>query len=172
MEFICLFHLFNWSNKNWLKLSFIMMWRDLLTQVGVGIPHFLKVYVMPLCFYERPTSVPLFTNWKKSNNSFAFVKKKARSENKSFILHRPLFRGSTHLQQQEWSYKAPSPGITLSILASNHHSFELVYLWAAVIYFILCCASLASCVLRYQKSLWELIDVMLCIKLDIIKCIW
>lgn len=40
-------------------LSFIMMRRDLLTRVGVGIPHLSQVHVMPLYFYERPTLVPV-----------------------------------------------------------------------------------------------------------------
>lgn len=32
---------------------------------GTGIPHFPNVCVMPLCFYEKPTLLPVFANGKK-----------------------------------------------------------------------------------------------------------
>ena len=38
------------------------------------IPHFLKVHITPLCFYERPTLLPVFDNLKKSEEDFHFVK--------------------------------------------------------------------------------------------------
>ena len=40
-----------------------------------SMPRFLKVYIMPLGFYKRPTLVPVFTNWKKSKRIFVFVEK-------------------------------------------------------------------------------------------------
>lgn len=43
--------------------------------------YFLKVYFMPPRFYERPTSVPVFVDQKKSREDFCFYEKKAKSEN-------------------------------------------------------------------------------------------
>ena len=39
---------------------------------NIGIPGFFKVCFMPLCFYERPTLVPFFTNQKKFEEDFHF----------------------------------------------------------------------------------------------------
>ena len=44
-------------------------------QTYTGIPCFSKVCFIPLCFYKRPTLVPVFTNWKKSEEIFTFMKK-------------------------------------------------------------------------------------------------
>ena len=45
-----------------------------------SIPHFSKIHFTPLCFYERPTLVPAFTNQKKSKEHFHFYEK-AESKN-------------------------------------------------------------------------------------------
>lgn len=49
-------------------------------------------------------------------------------------------RGSWHPKQQEWHHQAPSPGTTLGISASSHHSFELIC--EHVFYLHLFCASI------------------------------
>ena len=36
----------------------------------IGIPHYSKVCIIPLWFYERPTLVPVFTNCKESDEDF------------------------------------------------------------------------------------------------------
>lgn len=41
----------------------------------MGIPGFLKVRIMLLHFYERPTLVPVFPNQKKSKEDFTFMNK-------------------------------------------------------------------------------------------------
>ena len=38
-------------------------------------PALLKIHITPLCFQERPTLVPLFTNWKKSEEDLHFKEK-------------------------------------------------------------------------------------------------
>lgn len=38
-------------------------------------PRFPKVPIMSLCFYKRPTLVPIFANQKKSKEDFRFYKK-------------------------------------------------------------------------------------------------
>lgn len=43
-----------------------------------GCPRFLKVYVMTLCFYERPMLILVFTNQKKYKD-FCLYEKKAKS---------------------------------------------------------------------------------------------
>ena len=42
---------------------------------------FSKVHFMPLHCYERSILVPVFTNWKKSEEKFCFYPKKMKSEN-------------------------------------------------------------------------------------------
>lgn len=39
-------------------------------------PHFLKVHGRPLHFYEKPTLVLVFPNWKKSKEDFCFNEKR------------------------------------------------------------------------------------------------
>lgn len=34
--------------------------------------RFLRLHIMPLCFYERLTLVPVFANQKKSEEDFCF----------------------------------------------------------------------------------------------------
>lgn len=44
------------------------------TNTNIGFPHYPKVHFMSLDFYESP-SVPVFANWKKSEeNFFAFTR--------------------------------------------------------------------------------------------------
>ena len=59
---------------------YIHLYTHIYTQTG--IPHFMKVCVMPLCFYQRPTLVPVFTNQKKkkSKDDFCFYKKRQKAK--------------------------------------------------------------------------------------------
>lgn len=45
-----------------------------------GIPCFLKVYVGPLYFYERPPLVPVFINQKKCEEDFHFYENRHKAE--------------------------------------------------------------------------------------------
>lgn len=47
---------------------------------ATGIPRFLKVYVRPLYFYERPPLVPVFDNQKKCEEDFRFYEKRHKAE--------------------------------------------------------------------------------------------
>lgn len=46
-----------------------VLWID---KIIYGFPHCPKVHYIPLCFYERPTLVPVITNWKKSEKYIHF----------------------------------------------------------------------------------------------------
>ena len=43
---------------------------------NIGITHFAKICVKPLHFYKRTTFVPVFTNWKKSEEDCHFYEKR------------------------------------------------------------------------------------------------
>ena len=104
----------------------------------------MKVCFILLHFYKRPTLIPVFANWKKSEEDFHFYEKSQKVKIVfSICLAAISYRSSTHPKQWEWYCQASSPGMTLSISASSCHSFEL-YLWASVIYFSLFCASVSK----------------------------
>lgn len=69
-----------------------------------GIPHFLKVCVMPLHFYERPPVVSTcFCNWKKSEEDFYFHKKRQQGKLAFSVCVAESLSEAVHSQQQpEW----------------------------------------------------------------------
>ena len=44
------------------------------------IPHFAKVHLAPLCFYERPRLVPVVASQKKSEEDFHFYEKRQKKK--------------------------------------------------------------------------------------------
>lgn len=62
-------------NNNNFKIIDIY-WVFLWASYNTGWPCFSKVYVMPFCFYERPTLAPVFTNRKKSQEDVHFYEKR------------------------------------------------------------------------------------------------
>ena len=46
--------------------------KDVTFKGDTGVPCFLKVCIMPPCFYERIALVPVFANQKKSGEDFHF----------------------------------------------------------------------------------------------------
>lgn len=82
---------------------------------------------MPLCFYERPAFVPLFTNGEKSKENCCFYEKKERNENSVQHLFgsQPSHYGdSVHppvcTQQRDWLAPAPlEPQPASCLVASN-----------------------------------------------------
>ena len=69
-----------------------------------GIPHFLKVQVMPLHFYKRPTLVPVFVNQKKSQDDFSLLRKKGKKRK----WHCVCF-AAKHPKQQKWPPSSSFP---------------------------------------------------------------
>ena len=61
---------------------------------GTSIRHFCRVYFMPICFmpicfYKRTTLVPVFTNWKKSEEGFSFYEERLKVK----VMFRVCFAG-------------------------------------------------------------------------------
>lgn len=112
-----------------------------------GMPCFLKVFIMPVCFYGRPVSyVPAFANHKKSKEDFQFYRKKHNMKIAFNIgLASTLQRRCT--PNSENSAPTLLPWEPHSILTSCH-SFELCErLRFTSIYSV---HLLARCVLRSQ----------------------
>lgn len=53
---------------------------------NTGFPYYQKVWVTALCFYERPTLVPVFANTKKSEEDFCFYREKVKITFSMFLL--------------------------------------------------------------------------------------
>ena len=49
---------------------------DCLYLCRTGVPHFSKVHFTSLCFYERLTLIPIFTNLDKSEKDLHVSEKK------------------------------------------------------------------------------------------------
>lgn len=63
-------HCWFWQWLHWSVNHFAQYWH----LNNAGIPCFSKVRVTPLCFYEKPVWVPIFTTW-CPNQILAFTKK-------------------------------------------------------------------------------------------------
>lgn len=113
-------------------------------QKSVGIPSFLKVYFMLLCFDERPALIPAFSNCKKTEKNF-LLGKKVKTENSVWHLfcHQP-YGGSTPHKQRERPLPAPSPD-------TQHLSIQRPELWTvsvgvcALSWFFLCASISKMC---------------------------
>ena len=94
-----------------------LMW---VNEVQVPPVIHSKVCFTPLCFYERPTLVPVFTN----GRGFSLLLKKAKSENR--VQGAAIeAAGMLSSERREWRHQAPSPETTLGISALGRHGFEL-----------------------------------------------
>lgn len=77
--------------------------------INTVISCFLKVCIIPLCFYRRLTLVPVFSNPKKFEEDFQFYEKWWKIKvafSIDFIVSLP--GGSAHPGQQEGPHRAPS----------------------------------------------------------------
>ena len=79
-----------------------------------GIPHFLKVRFMPLCFYGRPTLVTVSANQEKSEEDFAFTTKKTwKTKTVLSVCFAGAITGAAHPSPSSF------PGTTLNISAAS-----------------------------------------------------
>lgn len=108
--------------------------KELPTQTGINrnkaqyhnsvIPCFSEVHIMPLCFYESPPLAPGLAERNPEDFHLHDQRQKAKIAF-SFYFAPGQGGGIMHPSQQVWPCEAPSPGSTLSILASSCCSFEL-----------------------------------------------
>ena len=122
----------------------------LLTLILYRYPCFQKVLFMPLCSYERPTLVPVFTNQNKSEDDFCFCQKRQK------------VKYSAPFLQQALTEAAVTPGSKSGTTSCHsrklhHHTtrglnFICDHLCFMFIYFVYL---LAKCGLSFHKSLRE-----------------
>lgn len=134
----------------------------------MGILLFLKVRVL-LHLYKRPTVVPVFPSWKRSEKNFHFYRKRWKVKIAfSICFATSGYRGSPHPKRSKWLHQPP-PGTMLSDSASSRQSFEPC-LWASGLCLRLLCASVSKMRPQVSEKLRELTRVLtLRVKLDVIK---
>lgn len=94
---------------------------------------------MPLYFYERPTSVPVFTNGKQSEEDCYFYEKGKKWKLLSVSVFSGHYRGSTHPR----SRSGPASSFPRTTLSAGCQSCELC-LWAPGLYLHLFCPSFSK----------------------------
>ena len=94
--------------------------------VYIGIPCFSKVLFIPLCFYEKFTLVPAFTNWKKSEEDFCFYAFTLQWAVLEAAHNQSSERGPSTLLPQELHSSQHQAAIALNCVY-EHLCFILIY---------------------------------------------
>lgn len=125
---------------------------DIFQDIIIIIPHFLKVLVLPLGFYERPTSGLVFSNWKESEEDFHSYRKRQKVKIAFvFSLKQPLIEAA-HSQCGE---RGPAEPLSREPLSASQRQVTRAFTCGCE---HLCFISIYSVhlferyVLRYQKS--------------------
>lgn len=131
--FIFLFQVLGLPGIAWLQL-------DHSKSLSPSAHGILSPVSLPLCFYERPTSVPVFVNQKKSKEDFAFMEKgKMQKLCCTFVLPWAI-REAAVPQAERVDLPIYFPGSH-----TQHLSIQLLELWTglweSVLYLDLFCAS-------------------------------
>lgn len=92
-----------------------------LGQTCTGIPCFSKVHFPPICFYKRPTSIPVFTIQKKSKEDF-FTKKRQKAKTALFVCQWALQAEHTPSSAQEW----PLNILPWELYSASRHTLDCV----------------------------------------------
>ena len=129
------------------------------------MPHFSKVYIMPLCFYKQHTLLLVFTNRKKSKEDFPLYEKRPKAKIVFGVCFTTShYRSSRHPSREMGPTKLLPQGAH-SASPPSRQSFELsvsIGTSSPSIFVHL----LARCVRRQQKSLREVIfGVWECLKM-------
>lgn len=133
-------------------------WAAVCPRSSTGIPHFLQVRVITFNFYKRPTSVLIFTNWKRSRKNLCFYEKRRKAKRAFGVRFAASpYRGSVHpssesgpskLLPQELYSASQYQAIRALKCVCEHLCFISIY----------CVHPLARCVLMYQKCLREQVN--------------
>ena len=131
------------------RQRYIYIYNDISRSMTYRYSGFLKALFTPLGFYERPTLVPVFAIWKKSELDIRFYKKKGENQEfrSVFVSQGVVMEAASSPWQQEWHHQASFPGTTPSISASSYQSSERC-LWASALISIDFVHVSAKCVLR------------------------
>lgn len=102
---------------------------------NIQVSLLLKVYVMPLCFSDRPTLLPVLPT--KIKEDFSFYEKRTQKWCAILVLAWTV-RGTVCMWVSESATKLCTWGHTLSTSASGHQSFEISVSISALSQFVLC----------------------------------
>ena len=119
-----------------------------------GISCSLKFHIMPLRFYQSPTLVPIFANWKKSKEDFPSQEKRQEVKKHLVFVLQQAISGAAHPKHPS-SESGPAKVLPQELPPASSQGAATALDWANIcaLSWIILCIHLARCALRYQKSL-------------------